>query len=147
MIRYADKNDITNIIELSREFYYETESDRYYGFDTGTIRFVLLVAVSNNHMITDGEHGVFLFNIYPSFYDLNELILSEIFFYVRKDIGEMRRGRIAYQLLKRIDDEAEARGIRHISINNLIRYKNEKVDRLYKRFGYQHRENSYMKEV
>lgn len=147
MIRYATKDDIPIFIGLSREFYNETKSYKYYGFCEKTIEFVCFVAISNNYIITDGEHGCFLFNIYPAFYDANENILTEVFWYVRNNIGEMKRGIIAYKLLKRIDEEAKSRKIRHVRISNLVNYNNYKIDNFYKKFGYYHRENSYMKEV
>lgn len=146
MIRYATIDDLDFMMDLCREFYTETNSDRYFGFDDKSVEITLKNAIAYDFIITDGENGILVFHIYPTFYNFKELILGELFFYVRKDISPMLRGIIACQLLERIDEEAEKHSVRHVKINNMIRYRHDNVSKLYERFGFELRENEFMKD-
>lgn len=146
LIRFATLDDLDFMLDLCREFYIETGSDKYYNFDPKSVEITLRTSVAYNFSVTDGVNGLFTFNVYPSFYDYSEHILAEIFFYVRKDLEPMKRGIIAYNLLKRIDAEAKKHRVKHVKINSLIYYNHENMDGLYRRFGYEKRESQYMKE-
>ena len=148
MIRYATLDDIEFLIALCREFYIETGSNEYYNFDPKSVELTLKNLILSKYVITDGKHGMFAFNIYPAFYDYKSNILNEVFWYVRKKkISRTKRGLIALKLLKRIDEEAKLNNVRHVCINNLMKYKYKKTEKLFYQIGYTHRENKYMKEV
>lgn len=147
MIRYAKLDDMGFMIKLCNEFYHETGSDKYYHFDYKSVELTLKNLMAYNFVITDGKHGLFAFNVFPSFYDFSSNVLTEIFWYVSKNMHQMKRGIIAFKLLKQIEKEAKLNHVRHICINSLKYYKNKKIENLFDTLGYTHRENKYMKEV
>jgi GNAT superfamily N-acetyltransferase len=149
-IRPAEPQDLTEIVEMGREFLEQSGNAAFTTFDepsfiataislmSGVANGSLLVAVSSERCVGMAAHVVF-----PFYANMNTKIAQEIFWYCKPDF---RKG-IGAALLDELEEDARRRGADVFMSAAIAGLRDGAIGRVYQRRGYKPAENTFLRRL
>lgn len=141
MVRLAVLEDLPLLLELSKDFYFESGYKGSLEFDSDSMSATLTNLIEQDCILTDGETGLIAYVVFPMFFNHSEMVAQELMWYVKKDA---RKSGVGVTLLKRAEQECKSKGAK-IMIMLYLDSLGENVANLYKSLGYEKRETSLMR--
>jgi len=143
MIRRATEEDIEFIVEMGRKFYESCGFPSILTFDPEILTGVLHNLIVNDNaciLVDDKLRGMIAGVVYP-YYFTGQMSGNEMFWWVEP---EHRKG-LGKKLLDKLEEWAEAKGAVSFTMISLDASNPEKMDKIYRKRGYEPREHHYVR--
>lgn len=139
MIRAATADDMSLLLRLAEAFHAESPYRESIPFDEETMRQSFENLISAGWLLTDGEHGMIGFIVFPCFFNISFMQAQEAFWFVDKSA---RKSGLGIKLLSEAEKVAKAHGAKLMS---MLCLESNRLDSLYSELGYNKGETTFMK--
>lgn len=143
MIRLATYEDLPVLRRMGRDFFNASGHDRFTVYNEDDMENTYRHLIDNDGILTDGEHAMIGFLVFPSFYNAQYLLAQELFWWVDE---EKRNTPVSIKLLKMAEKSAKDMGAKAMMMLS-VEHFGDKVDNIYKRMGYQKSETAFMRAL
>jgi len=142
MIRLANQNDMKSLLRMSELFFDASGYSEITTFNKSDSKDLLNKLIELGTLLTDGDHAMIGFVMFPMFMNNSTIMSQELFWWVDE---EKRGSKIGVELLKQAEKISKESGATVMNMLSLEDLNGEKVSELYRRLGYKRKEQSYMR--
>ncbi len=144
MIRLATIEDMPELLRMGESFFDASGYSDITTFDVNDTTELLTKLINEGLLLTDGSSSMLGFVVFPMFMNSSTIVAQELFWWVNED---KRKSGLGVELLKKAEELAKEYKAEVMMMLSIDRLDGERVNKLYERFGYEKREQSYMRAL
>ena len=142
MIRLATQEDIPELLRMSESFFNASGYAELTTFDESDSESTLNNLIEKGWLLTDGNHAMLGFVVFPMFMNSSTIIAQELFWWVDEEARKTGAGIKILSKAEKLAKEHGAKALMMLSLNDL---NGKKVNKLYESLGYKQKEQTYMR--